>query len=229
MGTSSLRTQSVRTPSWWARPVGWLLAHVLWNTQVLGRDNLPATGPVVLAANHTGFADGPLVFAVAGRPVHMLVKASMFRWPLGAVLRRSGQIPVDPSESRAALVAALGVLRCDGVVGLFPEGRRGRGDLSQTRAGAAWLALNAHAPVVPVAVLGTRRTGERVGSVPGPRRRLVVEFGAPVRVVRRPGVSGKQALEDANDEIRRAIQMLLLDAVQRTGIELPEDDPDSKH
>ncbi|MEK8229083.1 hypothetical protein NKG05_28715 [Oerskovia sp. M15] len=48
----------------------------------------------------------------------------------------------------------------------LPEGNRGRGDATSSRAGAAWLALNARAPVVPVAVLGTRRTGDRLGHIP---------------------------------------------------------------
>lgn len=218
-------TGRVHAPSWWAAPIGWFLAHILWRTQVIGRHNLPATGPVVIAANHTGFVDGPVVFGTARRPVHMLVKTSMFRWPLGPILRRAGQIPVDPAVSRSALVAAMQVLRRGEVVGLFPEGRRGRGDLSETRAGVAWLALNAQAQVVPVAVLGTRRTGERISVIPRPRRRLVVAFGDPLTVARAPGVSGRQALKDANKLIRGAIIDTLRDAVTQTGIELPTDDP----
>lgn len=220
-----MRGELTRTPGRWARPIGWFLAHVVWRTEVIGRENLPIEGPVVIAANHTGLMDGPLVFAVAQRPVHMLVKASMFRGPMKPLLLGAGQIPVNGQEPRAALTAAMWLLQSNSVVGLFPEGSRGRGDLTHTRAGAAWLALNADARVVPVAVLGTRRTGQRIGAIPGFRRRIVIEFGPPISVARAPGTSGKQALEAANARIRHAILNLLTAAVSRTGMALPDDVP----
>ncbi|MBE9927182.1 1-acyl-sn-glycerol-3-phosphate acyltransferase, partial [Cellulosimicrobium cellulans] len=96
---------------------------------------------------------------------------------------------------------------------------------TSARAGAAWLALTGHARVVPVAVLGTRRAGEGVNRIPGLRRRLVVRFGEPLTVERAPGVSGKQALEDANERIRTALAELVADTVALTGVALPLDDP----
>ncbi|WP_435736038.1 lysophospholipid acyltransferase family protein [Cellulosimicrobium sp. PMB13] len=209
----------------WSRWVGRFLARVVWATRVEGAENVPADGPVVLAANHTGLVDGPVVLGVAPRPLHVLVKEEMFVGPVGVVLRAAGQIPVDRDGGRRALSTALAVLRRGGAVGVFPEGNRGRGDATAARAGVAWLALNGHAPVVPVAVLGTRRTGEGVDHVPGLRRRLVVRFGEPLVVERVPGVSGKQALEDANERIRHALSVLVADTVASSGIVLPLDDP----
>jgi 1-acyl-sn-glycerol-3-phosphate acyltransferase len=209
----------------WSRRVGRFLARVVWATRVLDAHNVPADGPVVLAANHAGVVDGPIVLGVAPRPLHVLVKEEMFVGPVGWVLRAAGQIPVDRSGGRQALTTALAVLRRDGAVGVFPEGNRGRGDATSARAGVAWLALNGRARVVPVAVLGTRRTGEGVNHVPGLRRRLVVRFGEPFVVERAPGVSGKQALEDANERIRTALAVLVADTASRTGVTLPADDP----
>jgi len=209
----------------WSRWVGRFLARVVWATRVEGAEHVPAEGPVVLAANHTGVVDGPVVLGVAPRPLHVLVKEEMFVGPVGWVLRAAGQIPVDRVGGRGALATGLAVLRRGGGVGVFPEGNRGRGDATSARAGVAWLALNGRAPVVPVAVLGTRRTGEGVNHVPGLRRRLVVRFGEPIVVERTPGTSGKQALEDANERIRTALADLVADTVARTGIVLPTDDP----
>jgi 1-acyl-sn-glycerol-3-phosphate acyltransferase len=209
----------------WARWVGRFLARVVWATRVEGAGNVPAHGPVVLAANHTGVVDGPVVLGVAPRPLHVLVKEEMFSGPVGAVLHAAGQIPVDRDGGRRALAAALAVLRRGGAVGVFPEGNRGRGDATSARAGVAWLALHAGAQVVPVAVLGTRRTGEGVNHVPGPRRRLVVRFGEPIVVERAPGTSGKQALEAANERIRTALAQLVADTVASTGVALPLDAP----
>jgi 1-acyl-sn-glycerol-3-phosphate acyltransferase len=209
----------------WSRWVGRFLARGVWATEVAGAAHVPATGPVLLAPNHIGLMDGPVVLGVAPRPVHFLVKEAMFTGPLGWVLHRAGQIPVDEDGGRAALVAALEVLRRGGVVGVFPEGARGRGDAASARAGIAWLALNGHAPVVPVAVLGTRRTGEGVGHVPGLRRRLAVEFGEPLVLERPQGTSGRAALEGANEAIRVALSGLVGSAAARTGLALPTDDP----
>lgn len=209
----------------WSRWVGRFMARVLWNTEVRGAEHVPATGPVLLAANHTGLMDGPVVMGVAPRPVHMMVKQSMFDGLLGVILRAAGQISVDQENPRTALTTAVAVLRRDGAVGIFPEGNRGRGDLAGARAGVAWIALASGTPVVPVAVLGTRRTGEKVSAIPGLRRRLVVEFGPPVVISRAPGMSGKAALEQGNEQVRQALVAVVASAVGRSGITLPVDDP----
>lgn len=212
----------------WSRWIGRFLARGVWATDVVGAHHVPRTGPVLLAANHTGVVDGPMLIGVAPRPTHILVKEEMFHGPVGLVLRSAGQIPVDRQGGRTALTTALGVLRRGGVVGIFPEGNRGRGDATSARAGIAWLALNGQAPVVPVAILGTRRTGESVGHVPGFRRRLVVEFGEPVVVERAPGVSGRAALVAANEAVRVALSDLVTRASARSGLVLPADDPNGE-
>lgn len=218
------RTPGPRGPAW-SRWVGRFLAVVVWRTEVVGAEHVPTTGPVLLAANHTGLVDGPLVLGVAPRPVHMIVKDSLFHGPVGVILRAAGQIPVDRENPRASLTTASAVLRRGGVVGVFPEGNRGRGDLAEARAGVAWLAMASGAVVVPVAVLGTRRTGEKVGVIPGLRRRIVVELGAPVTITREPGTSGREALAQANDQVREAMRAVVASAVGRTGIALPIDSP----
>jgi 1-acyl-sn-glycerol-3-phosphate acyltransferase len=209
----------------WSRWIGRFLARVVWNTEVVGASHVPQVGPVLLAANHTGIIDGPILHGVAPRPSHVLVKEEMFWGPVGTVLRAAGQISVDREGGRTALTSALAVLKRGGLVGVFPEGNRGRGDATSARAGIAWLALNGHAVVVPVAVLGTRRTGESVNHVPGLRRRLAIEFGEPLVIERAPGTSGKVALVEANEAIRVALAELVDSAVARTGLSLPTDDP----
>ena len=74
-------------------------------------------------------------------------------------------------------------------------------------------------------MLGTRRTGESVGHVPGLRRRLAIEFGEPLVLERAAGTSGRAALEQANEAIRVALAELVDSAVARTGLVLPMDDP----
>ncbi len=155
---------------------------------VQGRGNVPRSGPVILASNHTGIVDGPMLIGLSPRPVHTLIKAEMFRGFVGAALVRLGQIALRrDGGDRAAISAALDVLRAGRVLAIFPEGTRGAGDVSSVQRGVAYLALRSGAPVVPVGILGT--AGRPPGSLPGWRRVLPgwragveVRFGAPLHL-----------------------------------------------
>ena len=113
---------------------------------------------MVLVANHSAFVDGPLLFGLVGRRAVFLIKQEMFRGPLAWLLRRIGQLAVRRGEpDPAPLRAAVGVLRGGGMVGVFPEGTRGAGDVAAAQHGAAWLARAAGAVVLPVVVPGDPR------------------------------------------------------------------------
>lgn len=214
-------------PAWWttawSRPVGWLLAHVAYRTTVTGRANIPSTGPVIFAANHISFLDGPLMFGTSSRVMHVLVKKEMFRGFLGRILCASGQIPVDRSGDRAALQLGKDLLDGGRCVGILPEGTRGTGSAESISNGVAWLALNSGAQVVPVAVLGTRTGSEHRDAIPPWRRRLHVSFGSPLSVARGAGEPGRVSMDKAAAEIRRALADHVRDAVSFTGQPLPED------
>ena len=122
------------------RPVARLVIRRRVGVRVHGREQVPARGPVIFAANHIGVADGPILAIFAPRPVHALTKIEMFDSKLSWVLRGSGQIPLDRFNSDpAAVKTCLRVLRDGGAVGIFPEGRRGGGDLDRFHRGAALL------------------------------------------------------------------------------------------
>jgi len=206
--------------------VGHFLVVLLYAARSAGRENVPATGPVVLAANHTGFLDGAIVLAMAPRPSQFLVLARTFEGFVGHLLRWSGQIPIDQSRGdRRALAQALQVLGRGDVVGIFPEGGRGRGDLASAGKGVAWLALQSGATVVPTACLGTRRTGGLAASWPRLRTRLVVDFGPPVVLDLPDGLPGRARLDLATEQIRTALVAHVHAAEARHGIPLPTDVP----
>jgi 1-acyl-sn-glycerol-3-phosphate acyltransferase len=207
----------------WSRWLGRFLGRVVWDTRVVGAERVPRDGPVVLAANHVTLIDGPLLIGLAPRALHIIAKQELFRGPLGTVLRWAGQIPVDRAHGRAALQSALGVLARGGAIGIFPEGNRGRGAVQDVRAGAAWLAVHGSAALVPVAILGSRRTGESLGHVPGLRRRLYVEFGEPLEPA--PAGPARERIAATSEGLREAMTALIGAAEQRSGITLPADDP----
>lgn len=207
----------------WGRRVGQVLDHVVWRTTVIGAGNVPRTGPVILAANHTGVIDGPVLHGASPRGSHIIVKQEMFRGFLGRVLTYSGQIPVDRRSGRAALQAALALLEEGRVVGIFPEGTRGGGKVATAQAGIAWLAVRSGAPVVPVAILGTRPSGASVSHVPPFRSRLQVVFGRPFQAAPADAGTGRAALAAAMVTIQDALATHVLAATEVTGVDLPED------
>jgi 1-acyl-sn-glycerol-3-phosphate acyltransferase len=208
------------------RRVGNVLFHTIYRSRILGADRVPTSGPVLLASNHTGVLDGPLVYGLAPRPTHFLVKTELFHGPAGWVLDHCGQIPIRrDTVDRGALMQALAVLRQGGVVGVFPEGSRGRGDVAAVREGVTYLAMSSGAPVVPVACLGTRRPGASVGQPPRPRQRVAVVFGDPVHLVPAPDLSRREASRQLTERLRVAMAEHVRDSSQLTGIPLYEDLP----
>jgi 1-acyl-sn-glycerol-3-phosphate acyltransferase len=205
--------------------IGAVVFRTIYRGRCYGGTNVPSTGPVIYAANHTSFMDGPLVFGLAPRPVHFIVKQEMFTGGIGRFIELMGQIPIDRSiADRAALTSALTVLKRGGVVGIFPEGRRGRGDVAEANAGTVWLALTSGAPVVPVAVLGTRRTGQSISGFPPPLRRVATVFGTPLQMSLPAGVPRRQAMAELTEDLRQRLSSHVLDASERLGLPLPADD-----
>jgi 1-acyl-sn-glycerol-3-phosphate acyltransferase len=168
-----------------ARPLVTGLMRAAWKIRVHDRHHIPPGGPAILASNHVGVLDGPVLCSVAHRPVHAVVKQEMFRGATGRALRRLGQIPVDRQMfDPGAVKAALAVLDHGDVLAIYPEGARGAGDFAVIKPGVAYLAMCTGAPVVPVACLGSRPPGASIGTLPPMRALVDVVFGPPVRLPR---------------------------------------------
>lgn len=204
------------------RPAASGIIRRRWAVELRGTGNVPATGPVVLAGNHVGFLDGPLMAILSPRPVHALTKVEMFTGPLGAFLLGAGQIPVQRyAVDPAAIKSILRVLRDGGVAGLFPESTRGSGEVEHVYGGAAYLALATGATVVPVSFLGTRLPGAASNSLPPAGDRIVLTYGAPIPVSRHEWPRRKQTVAELSNTIRQAMIANIREAEHATGISLP--------
>lgn len=185
------------------RLTGRLLARAVLDLQVRGREHVPARGPVLLAGNHTGFLDGPLVFFLVPRPASFLAKSELFTGPLARILGWLGQVPVHRGRpDRSALRQGLRVLAGGGALGVFPEGTRGTGSLSGIHHGVAYLALRAGCRIVPVAVLGSADALPRGSHRPRWRTPVTVAFGPPLAVTAGLDSRSRRALAEAAEEIR---------------------------
>ena len=196
--------------------------HRRWHLTVRGAELVPARGPVVVVANHVGVLDGPLMAIVSPRPVHVLTKREMYDGRLGRLLVASGQIPVHrEGPDPAAVKSALRVLRDGGVVGVFPEGTRGAGEVERVKPGAAYLAMAAGATVVPLVFLGTRLPGGSSGSMPPARSPFVMTFGRTVEVAHHPWPRRQPETQALTARISGALQETLDEARTATGMTLP--------
>lgn len=201
------------------RRIGVGLMHGLWRPRVLGAWKLPASGPAILAVNHSHNIDGPMVMGVSPRPTHFLIKKEAFVGPLNPFLTGIGQLKVDRTTAdRAAITQALGVLEAGGVLGIFPEGTRGEGDFASLRAGLAYFAVRSGAPIVPVAVLGSSgRPGRLIKQLPPLRSRVDVVFGDPFDAGDGSGRRTRRALDEATERIQKQLTSHLENARRLTG------------
>lgn len=193
-----------------------------------GPQNIPASGPAVVAGNHLSYSD-PFVIGRfllhAGRLPHFLGKAEVFATPvIGPLLRRAGQIPVHRGTARAAdsFAAALDAIDAGQIVCLLPEGTLTRDpDLwpMAGKSGAARIALTTGCPVIPVAMWGPERilppTRSPLKMLPKAtlrRHDVTVHAGPPVDL---DDLRGKEldadVLTEATARIMRAITDLLVD------------------
>jgi 1-acyl-sn-glycerol-3-phosphate acyltransferase len=196
------------------RPLFWLV----FRPKVTGRENVPLTGPVILASNHLSFIDSIAIPLMAPRMVSYLAKAEYWQgsgisgWLSRMLFTGLRALPVERDASRAAQAAldtALAVLKDGGAFGIYPEGTRSRdGRLARGKTGVAWLALTADCPVVPVAVKGTDRVQPVGARWPRPHR-IAVTFGEPLTFPDQRGQAGKgRPRRVVTDRIMEAIAEL---------------------
>ena len=187
--------------------ISWPVLHGLFRLRAEGRENLPAEGGYVLAANHfSNFDPWPLGMPLwPQRYLRFMAKSELFWWPLSAVIRAGGGFKVRRGErDLEAMETAVQLARDGNVVAMFPHGTRERKGLTKkhrqmAHTGAARIAFEAGVPLVPAAIAGTDRLARL-----GPLR---VRYGSPVPVEdlreKEPGRAAREATRRLIAEIER--------------------------
>ncbi len=217
-----------------AKRMGWLYAvgqfllrlfYVpVYRIRVIGRENVPKEGPVLLCSNHVTMKD-PVILGIAQRrQVFYMAKEELFQNGfIGGVLRGLGAFPVRRGTGGTdALEDAYALLEENAVVGVFIEGTRSKtGELQRPKTGAALLHYRTKAPVVPVCITGSE------GGRPLPFRRTEIRFGKPIPAeeLAIPDESSMQ-LRKASRVVMERIAALRADSREALGLPAPQ--PEAK-
>lgn len=168
---------------------------IFFRPKIIGRENIPKDGGVILAGNHRHIFDPCMPILSTKRPVHYMAKKELFKSPVGWFFKVVGCIPVDRGHDNTnSKQAALVVLKNGEVLGIFPEGTRnktGKG-LLPFKYGAVSMSNKSGALIVPFAITGKYRLFNN---------KLTVRFGK--------GFVASNDLEEANKRLASEIEELI--------------------
>lgn len=179
-----------------------ILCRIVYGFEVHGAENVPAKGPLIVAANHSQYSDPVLVCMAVPRRLQWMAKKELFTPLFRRFFYFIGSFPVDrQGGGRGALRSALRFLSDGWALGIFPEGTHRGGDSREAKSGAVMLAVRSSAPVLPVYVetlpsLKARLRGERHR----------IHIGKPMTMDNT--LRGGRAYREAADELLRSIYAL---------------------
>jgi 1-acyl-sn-glycerol-3-phosphate acyltransferase len=187
-----------------------------YRVRMRGRERLPAQGGYVLAPSHRSMMDIPFAAWLSRRPLRYMGKASLFRIPVaGAFFRSLGGFEVArDGTDRKALRDSIAMLQAGEVLLVYPEGTRQHGaKIQPLQPGAAYLALRAEVPIVPVGIAGTEEI-LRKHRVKLPRfGRCVMVVGEPiVSPPRDRGVVSRERVDALTARLHNALQTVFDEA-----------------
>ena len=198
--------------------VAGLLLKTVFRPWVIGTENIPREGAVILASNHLSFIDSIFLPLVIDRRISFLAKSDYFHgrgiggWFIKNFLLGTGMLPIDRSggkASEASLNTGLRVLASGNILGIYPEGTRSPdGTMYRGRTGVARMVLEGHVPVIPVAMIDTDKVMPIHSKIPKVQR-IGIVVGKPLDFSRFEGLEGDRfILRSVTDEIMYELQRL---------------------
>jgi 1-acyl-sn-glycerol-3-phosphate acyltransferase len=177
-----------------------ILYAILFRFEASGLENIPASGGVVLCANHISLLDPTTVGTKVNRKVHYMAKAELFQIPLfGAFIRTLGAFPVKRGGvSKDAIRSAIALVQGGGVMGIFPEGTRNAA-AGIGKKGAAMIAVRSNAVIIPVAIIGEYRLF----------RKMKIRYGQPIDISEIIQDQSSDMLEKVTEKIMASIREMV--------------------
>lgn len=174
------------------RPIVKALFLTLYTPKIRGKENIPKSGRIILAGNHTNNFDCLMLLSSTKRSIHFLAKIELFKGFKKIIFSNLGLIPVDRSKKDPnSLKRAKEYLENEKVIGIFPEGttRKEKNELLQFKIGAVKMAYDTDTKIVPFAITGKYKLFSRS---------LKIEFGEPLSIL-------SNNLDKENEKLRSKI------------------------
>lgn len=187
------------------------ICRVFGHWKVIGRENIPRDGGVLVCANHVSYIDPPALGAGATRQLHFMAKIELFQIPvIGLFIKGLGAFPVKRGTAdRGALKKAVEYLQAGNAVAMFPEGQRSlEGELLPAEPGVGMIVLRAKVPVIPVALVNTEKLLPPHSSF-FKSSYVKVIYGKPIQLDDLYEQSGREAVEEVGRRIMAAIGEML--------------------
>ncbi|HEX8181248.1 MAG TPA: lysophospholipid acyltransferase family protein [Pyrinomonadaceae bacterium] len=186
-----------------------IIFRLLWRMRYVSTEHIPPAGPLIIAANHQTYFDPFWLSVPVKRQIRYLAWDVSFGWPVvGTVMRWLGAWPlqIEKGDPRA-IRRSLQWLRDGGALVIFPEGGRAysEGDMHKFKAGAARIALEAGAPVLPVTIRGGHKVWPRGRRWPRLRGRVEIIYHPLRRVQLLPGEDARACARRETEELARII------------------------
>ena len=185
------------------------LFRLFWRMRYVNTEHIPHEGSLIIAANHQTYFDPFWLSVPVKRPTRYLAWDASFNWPVvGRVMRWLGAWPlqIEKGDPRA-IRRSLQWLRAGGALVIFPEGGRATpdGELHKFKAGAARIALEAGAPVLPVTIRGGHKVWPRGRRWPRLTGRVEIIYHPPRRLALLPGEDARACARRETEELARII------------------------
>ena len=171
------------------RPIVKILVRIIYNPKIIGKENIPSSGRIILAGNHTHYFDCLLLMSSTKRQVHFLAKKELLEGPKGLFFSGFGLIPVDrKNKDHKALETSYNYLNNEKIIGIFPEGTIGKNGILPFKMGAVKMAKETNSKIIPFAITGKYKPF---------KNKLIIEFKKPIEVT--------HDLEKENEKLRNII------------------------
>ncbi len=141
------------------RPIITIFFTIFFHPHIIGKENIPKEGKIILAGNHTNILDCLLLISSTKRTVHFLAKHELLKPPFGFIFKNMGIIPVNrqAKQNKKAYNEAIKYLEDEKVIGIFPESTINRTKTEITipfKKGAIKMAYQTHSKIIPFSITG---------------------------------------------------------------------------
>jgi len=197
---------------WIIRAICWLIIKIFWRMQIIGIENVPKRGALIIAANHVSYLD-PIVLATSmKRKVYFIAKKEAFNNIFGKfILNKLEAFPLNREGiDILAIKKAINILQAGKILGLFPEGSRSlNNELQELKLGIIKIAIKTGVPIVPVGIIGTNKIYPRGKILPVFfKYKIIVHYGSPLYLNQqklKDKIYYKESLDILSDKIKQLI------------------------